>query len=109
MDTFAANIHSLFADSFFLNQEGRKGYLIGEFSYQKVNEIIDLLNRKNIFDEKGSEIINLINLIDEPIIANKLREMAAKFPSLRELMMREELRINEERIKRKYQDPDDQN
>ena len=109
MDTFAANIHSLFADSFFLNQEGRKGYLIGEFSYQKVNEIIDLLNRDNISDEKGNEIINLINLIDEPIIANKLREMAAKFPSLRELMMQEELRINEERIKRKYLDPDDQN
>ncbi len=49
--TFGANIHTLFSDSFFLD-----GGLIGEFAKGKINEIIEFYKKvKILFEENNSE------------------------------------------------------
>lgn len=70
-NTFAANIHTLLADGFFMSNG-----LIGEFAKNKVQEVIDWLNNpKAEFNHaKVKEIKNLISLIGEPIVRNKLFE-----------------------------------
>lgn len=68
-ETFAANIHDLLATSFFL-----KNGFIGEFSKQKIQNVIDLLQKdaKNVNSE---ELLNIINLIGESFLKEKLLEM----------------------------------
>lgn len=69
--TFAANIFSLFADSFFL-----KDGFTGSFARKKINAVIDDLNNPAILgDERKHEIKKIIQLIGEPLVRNKLAEM----------------------------------
>ncbi len=69
--TFAANIHTLFADSFFL-QNG----LIGEIASLKINEIIRQLNRMAPLDQAQHEKMRKTILqIGEPLIKTKLIQM----------------------------------
>ncbi|GAA4149558.1 hypothetical protein GCM10022217_01640 [Chryseobacterium ginsenosidimutans] len=71
MNTFGANITDLFADSFFI-----KDGLVGEFAKKKINEIlIHLLGKKRFGKAKQKELFEAINLIDEPIIKDKLQDM----------------------------------
>jgi len=70
-ETFGANIHELFTESFFL-----EGGLIGEFAKKQIQEIFDWC--KNTSKEGHVEIRNKINIIGEPIIRVKLAEMYAK-------------------------------
>lgn len=67
--TFAANIHTLLSDAFFL-PDG----LLGEFAKQKINRLIQEIYRDDIADikEKESRIRQQIDIIGEPVIRNKL-------------------------------------
>ncbi|MEI2467778.1 AAA family ATPase, partial [Niallia taxi] len=68
--TFGANIYSLYADSFFI-QDG----LIGEFAKQKINDLVDLFlnkDRRNELYESEEYIEKLINMVAEPVLRNKL-------------------------------------
>ncbi|MBY0214867.1 MULTISPECIES: AAA family ATPase [Priestia] len=69
--TFAANIHSLLINNFFMEST------IGEFSARKIEEIIQILKPVNT-EEYGyslQDISNTIQTIGEPIIRNKLESM----------------------------------
>lgn len=67
--TFAANIHTLLSDAFFL-PDG----LLGEFAKQKLNRLVKELYQDDIADirEKESSIRKQIEIIGEPVIRNKL-------------------------------------
>ncbi|WP_459195672.1 AAA family ATPase [Wukongibacter baidiensis] len=68
--TFAANIHTLLMDSFFMDNT------IGEFAKNKISEVVEILNSDiSKIREKKKEIRNTINMIGEPIIKNKLLSM----------------------------------
>ncbi|MBI5915564.1 MAG: AAA family ATPase, partial [Bacteroidetes bacterium] len=65
--TFAANIHTLLSDSFFME----KG-LIGAFAQEKIkNALKDIKNKK---EEKKESIRRLIALIGEPVISSKMEQ-----------------------------------
>jgi predicted ATP-dependent endonuclease of OLD family len=70
-DTFGANIHTLFTDSFFM-----KGGLIGDFATQKINSLIEIL-QKDITQIENDEdnIRKTIEMIGEPIIKRQLIKM----------------------------------
>ncbi|PED94922.1 hypothetical protein CON90_10335 [Bacillus toyonensis] len=68
--TFAANFHTLFADSFFI-----KGGLIGDYAKDKINETIRLLKDGEKNPEFTTYAKNFINLIGEPVIREKLTQM----------------------------------
>ncbi len=70
-ETFAANIHTLLSDSFFV-----KGGLIGDFASEKLNEIIDkLIKRVNLSKEEKEDMRKLIHQIGEPVLKTKLMQM----------------------------------
>jgi hypothetical protein len=81
-NTFAANIHTLLSDSFFISDGLR-----GEFANDKLQLLIKFLKGEDstgIFNEQTA--FNLINLIGEPLIKNSLRDLFfQKFPSLIEM------------------------
>ncbi|KAB7887403.1 AAA family ATPase [Poseidonibacter ostreae] len=68
--TFGANIHTLLADSFFMD-----GGLMGEFAKEKVEDVIKFLNdeRSKIKDKKEAQ--QIINIIGEPLLKNQLQKM----------------------------------
>ncbi|OWK71398.1 AAA family ATPase [Pedobacter sp. AJM] len=69
--TFAANIHTLLSDSFFLDN----GF-IGTFAKKKLDTVIrDLNTTKEISPERKVEINKIIVSIGEPILKRKLLEM----------------------------------
>lgn len=70
--TFAANIHTLLAHSFFM-QDG----LMGTFAREKINEMIDLLVNKDHEEiiRRRYEVEALISIIGEPLIRNKLTQL----------------------------------
>lgn len=67
--TFAANIHTLLSDAFFL-PDG----LLGEFAKQKINGLVQELYQDDIahIREKERSIRKHIEIIGEPVIRNKL-------------------------------------
>ncbi len=67
--TFGANIHSLFADSFFLN-----GGTIGDFAKNKINGLIQEIKtaKPEDLEENEKNIRNRIEMIGEPIIRGKV-------------------------------------
>ena len=69
--TFAANIHTLLSDSFFM-----KNGLMGDFAFHKINEIIEYLQGsiENIEANK-EKILKTILMIGEPVIKSKLIQM----------------------------------
>lgn len=67
-ETFGGNIHTLFADSFYM-----KGALIGDFSKDKINNIIDYLKNKD--SQNKDYYKKVIDIIGEPILKRKLQEM----------------------------------
>ncbi|MCU0392858.1 MAG: ATP-binding protein [Thermoflexibacter sp.] len=70
--TFGANIHTLLTDSFFMT-----GGLMGEFAKEKIQHLINYLNRENLdsceikTDEQAQKYLNIIG---EPIIKNFLQK-----------------------------------
>lgn len=69
--TFAANIHTLLADSFFM-----KNGVISELAKTKINEIIkDLTSSRSIDNNRSGEIRKTIQQIGEPILKHKLTQI----------------------------------
>lgn len=74
--SFGANIHTLFTDSFFLDDG-----LVGKFAVFKVNELIDLLQKEELSQEEIVFCQKVIDIIDEPIVKEKLNQMLQKHNS----------------------------
>ena len=66
--TFGGNLNNIFTNSFFLDDG-----LIGNYSKEIINNTIKEIKKDNEIDHDS--IIKYINLIDEPIVRNKLFEM----------------------------------
>lgn len=76
--TFAANIHTLLSDAFFMD-EGT----IGEIAKEKINWLIDNLSKRYIDFEKNFPLIeSLVEIIGEPVIKSKLISMINEKHSL---------------------------
>ncbi len=69
-ETFGANIHTLLSDSFFM-EDG----LMGEFAKSKIDEVIKLLNKEHLEPNEIKHCEQIISIIGEPIIKNKLQKM----------------------------------
>lgn len=99
--TFGANISNLLSDSFFI-----KDGLIGDFAKEKIEEVINYLNKLLDIQNSGAalnvtpEIVAIlkktIELIDEPIIQTKLIDM---FNTIFDFSVDDEISELENRIK----------
>ena len=71
--TFAANIHALYANAFFLKE---KGSAMGIFAKNTINELI-----KNIKERTKSkeELSNIIELVGEPLIKDRLNNLLNEY------------------------------
>ncbi|PFT25293.1 hypothetical protein COK52_06820 [Bacillus thuringiensis] len=70
--TFASNIHTLYSNTFFL-----ENVLIGDFAKYKIDQLIIQLNTSlsnEVYKEKNT-IEKMINLIGEPLIRNRLYKL----------------------------------
>jgi predicted ATPase len=89
-EPFAANIHSLLAQDFFMTST------IGEFARYKINKIIKLLNTPNDLSIKDKDEIDyVIRIIGEPLIKNRLELMAEKVMHKDETIRKLKARIME--------------
>ncbi len=98
--SFAANIHHLLEDNFFFG----KGVYMGGFAENKVNEVINFIRVTK--REQTKQSINdisfyheVIQLIDEPILKNKLLEMFYEVNQFKTFLESKSLNIEEELIK----------
>lgn len=66
-NTFAANIHSLYADAFFI-QNGT----IGEFAKDKIEEAIQIIKNKDI--NRKEVAWNILNLIGDDLIKERMKD-----------------------------------
>ena len=104
--SFGANIHDLLKDTFFL----QNGFM-GKFSQTKINTLIQWLTKESYIENLDSVEFakNLIDIIDEPILKIKLRELFAKKMNLNEEVerlqaQREEIDKRLEELKRRQSD-----
>jgi hypothetical protein len=67
-ETFGGNIHTLFADSFYLD-----GALMGDFAKDRIDKIIKYLKSETTV--KREDYKKTIDIIGEPILKRKLQEM----------------------------------
>ena len=88
--TFGSNVHSLYLDSFFLEEEGT----MGAFAEQKINEIAGMLlqGSKYINDNDYKEMSKKIGYIGEGIIRRKLEEALNRDRAEVSVMMSDEER-----------------
>lgn len=92
--TFGANITDLLADSFFI-----KDGLIGDFAKGKIEEVIKFLKKEKSEINSKEECKKIIELIDEPLMREKLLEMY--YEAFNEEKLKEkELKILEELAKK---------
>nr|WP_314891439.1 hypothetical protein [uncultured Campylobacter sp.] len=70
INTFGANIHTLLANAFFMNNG-----LMGNFAKEKIDSVIKILDKPRLDDEEIKSCENIISLIGEPILKTKLRQM----------------------------------
>lgn len=68
-DTFAKNLLSLFKETFGMQS------LLGKFSTQKINEVIEQIQKNNLDKQKRNDIQKLINIIGEPVIKRKIQQI----------------------------------
>lgn len=73
-NTFANNVHTLFLDSFFLDQNGT----MGAFAQKKINEILRMLRSEERIDDKDKRILKTIECIGDSLIKEKLLELYDK-------------------------------
>jgi len=97
-ETFAANIHTLFSDSFYMD-----GILIGEFAKNRLDTIIKYLNNSSVTIPNES-YKRTIDLIGEPILKKKLQDMWFEKFGLDEELQQLQRRIDEiNQIKKKQE------
>lgn len=71
-ETFGCNIHNLFLDSFFLDENGT----IGRFAEEKINAIAETIARDSDYsDYKSEDMLKTIDIIGDDLIKDKLLEM----------------------------------
>lgn len=71
-ETFAANIHTMLSNSFFMKST------IGEFAYKKIKDVVKDLTEKSkdeLLNDRVEEIQYIIKNIGEPLIKRKLQNM----------------------------------
>lgn len=104
--TFASNIHSLFAHSFFMQDS-----LIGSFAKDKINEVIHLLvnGKPEDISLHRERIEKTIHIIGEPVIKNKLLQMLQERAAVNSLSIREEIELLQSRIAKLEGNLDDPN
>lgn len=68
--TFGANIHDLYRNSFFLTE-----HMLGNFAHDRIQVIIDDLNREDVDAERARVVRKVIDQIGEPVIRAKLTRM----------------------------------
>ncbi len=95
MNTFAANIHDLLADSFFIGDG-----LIGYFAKKKIKETIKFLKKEKSEINSKEEVRKIIKLIDEPFMREKLLEMY--YEAFDEEKLKEEEMTRLEELAKKY-------
>ncbi|MDP2160606.1 MAG: AAA family ATPase, partial [Flavobacterium sp.] len=98
-NTFAANIHTLFSDSFYMD-----GMLIGEYAKDKINEIIKYLNDQTVKVSNDS-YKKIIDSIGEPVLRKKLQDMWFEKFGLQEKL--EVLRKQVAEVEQKIKDNND--
>jgi len=92
--TFAANIHSLLSDEFFVSN------LIGEFAKEKIEAVIRFLDNPQKQPELNPQSIKaIIDSVGEPIIRHRLQDLYdGRFqpnrPSLQEEQRRLQAQLN---------------
>jgi len=69
-ETFAANIHTLFSDSFYM-----EGALMGEFAKMRLQKIIDFINDDNPNLVVNESYKKTIDIVGEPVLRKKLQGM----------------------------------
>jgi hypothetical protein len=67
--TFGANIHTLYSNSFFLEST------IGEFAKKKINDLITYAKSESTASQLNDEAQKMIDIIGEPIVKNKLQNL----------------------------------
>lgn len=87
--TFASNIHSLYANAFFL-----QGATIGSFSKEVLNEIIEYLKSNEFSTSKNDRYREIIQIIGEPVIKRKMEDLW-----MQKLGRNEEIEMLKKRIK----------
>ncbi|MDV4102914.1 AAA family ATPase [Flavobacterium sp. I3-2] len=100
-NTFAANIHTLFSDSFYMD-----GMLIGEYAKDKINEIIKYLNDPEV-TMSNQNYKKIIDSIGEPLLRKKLQDMWFEKFGLQEKL--EVLRKQVAEVEQKIKDTNDKN
>jgi hypothetical protein len=70
IQTFGANIHSLYRNSFFLSN-----HMVGDFAYDKMDEVVNFLVDTNSPLDDAPRMKAVIDLIGEPVIRTKLTAM----------------------------------
>lgn len=68
-NSFAANMHDLLADEFFLSEEG----FMGEFAKKKIKSLINFLDGNDEWNKENA--LDFINMIGEPMLRETLREL----------------------------------
>lgn len=76
-NTFGANIHSLLKNGFFL-----PNLPMGEFAYEKINELFRKLNEGDICNGEFGELYQQIMLVGEPYLRSQLLKMYKELKGL---------------------------
>ncbi len=93
--TFASNINTLLSNSFFMDNG-----LVGEVAKIKINNLISLLNSKDLEEirKNESQISKQLRYIGEPVIRNKLFNMLNNILTVDYLQVQRRLNEIEERL-----------
>jgi hypothetical protein len=76
--TFMANIHDIRYE-LLKNESHRLSESVRSESHKKISNLVSIINSKNTLSEiEYKEILSEIDLIGEPVISSKLREMVNK-------------------------------
>ncbi|SKC45799.1 AAA family ATPase [Ohtaekwangia koreensis] len=95
-ETFASNIHTLLSNSFYLENG-----LVGSFAEKKINEVIGFIKNKNRDISKLQSMKNIIEIIGEPVIKNRLKELWIREFGVDEEIEELEKKINELKLMKK--------
>lgn len=103
--TFGANIHTLYTDAFFMDDQ-----FIGDFAKSKIERAVSLIDQSVLTDDELKEIKSIIEIIGEPVIQERLEFLLAsshKVESKDQVI--EELRRQNQQLKKMLDEKDSNN